>query len=403
MRRREFLTAGAAGMAALSWPGRFAFAATRDAEAWAPVFARLPTALRDLIDDPEYRIQIIWSRIARDPKDPRARIRIRSHAHGLTPRRWFSPASVVKLPMALLMAERLSAHDLDSDAQVRLSAPPQTGEWPDDEALVERFARGCNRTFAVSENVPYNRWYDYLGVDAVHARLVQLGYRDTRLIARLGSPDRIANRRSPGGVLLGADGREMERTEAATATERRFPFGRAMDGRGWMNADGSVTQGPRDFAYSNFMPLSDSLGMLRAFVLPETVPAKRRWRIAEPLRGQLLQMLAMRPRDSDDPRYNEAEYPDGYARWFLVGDGKERYPEGVRVFGKTGMAYGHLSEVAYVQENESGAEYMLAAAIHVNRDGVYNDDRYEYETIGLPFLAALGRAVLDVEREEAAR
>jgi Beta-lactamase enzyme family len=410
MRRRDFLAVGAASMAVASWPSRIALAATSDgwlaasmpsskiqpADAWAPVFERLPPSLRGLIDDPQYQIQLIWTRIVRDA---RGRPRLRRAEYGLTPQRWFSAASVSKLPMALLMAERLSAHGLNASAEIRLSAAPETGEWPADEPLSETFQRGCNRTFAVSENVPFNRWYEYLGADAVHARLARLGYPDTRLIARLGSSDREANRRSRGGALLAADGRIVERTEAMTAAERRFPFGSAMAGSGWQNDDGSVALGPRDFSYANFMPLADSLGMLQAFVLPETVPAKRRWRIAEPLRAQLLKALALRPRDSDDPRYDEAEHYDGYARWFLVGDGKQRYPEGLRVSGKSGMAYGYLSEVAHLQDRDAGAECLLAAAIHVNRDGIYNDDRYEYDSIGLPFLAALGRAVLDVERD----
>ena len=42
---------------------------------------------------------------------------------------------------------------------------------------------------------------------------------------------------------------------------------------------------------------------------------------------------------------------------------------------------------------------MLAASIRVNADGIYNDDRYEYDTVGIPFMAAWARAVLDVERE----
>jgi hypothetical protein len=400
MLRREFLTTGAAGMAALYWPKGFATAAMRDAEAWAPVFERLPPNLRALIDDPEYQIQMLWWRIERDAN---GHARIRRHAYGLAPQRWFSPASVVKLPMALLMAEQLSALGLDSAAEIALHAPPETGEWPADEPIKESFRRGCHRTFAISENVPYNRWYDFLGADAVNVRLAQMGYHKTRLIARLGSPDPKANRRTRGGYLVAPHGSPVSISSANRAAKRRFPFGWAKIGRGWQNADGSVTPGPHDFSYANFMPLADSLRMLQAFVLPWTVIKSHRWRIAEPLRRQLLQALAMRPRDSVDPRYDEAQYPDGYARWFLVGDGKERYPDSVLVLGKTGMAYGHLSEVAYLEDRDSGAELMLAAAIHVNRDGVYNDDRYEYETIGLPFLAALGRVVLDVEREGASK
>ena len=70
----------------------------------------------------------------------------------------------------------------------------------------------------------------------------------------------------------------------------------------------------------------------------------------------------------------------------------------MQVFGKSGMAYGFLSEVAYVVDRGSGAEFLLGATIHTNADGIYNDDRYEYDTAGLPFLAAVGHAVLDAER-----
>lgn len=400
MRRREVLSAIAAGAAAAWWPSSATSAgAGRVDEIWAPVFARLPADARARLDDPDLRLQILWTRVLRDPGDPNARPRLRRYAYGETPRRWFSPASVAKLPMALLMAERLSAHGLDAQASIRLNAAPETGEWPVDEPLEETFLRGCARTFTVSENVPYNRWYDYLGGDAIHARLKALGYANTRLIARLGSPDREANRRTRGGELRAPDGRIVARSDAATAAARRFPFGRALDGLGWKHDDGRIEPGPHEFSYANFMPLADSFGMLQAFAMPETVPAAHRWRIDEPLRAQLLRALALRPRDSDDPRYDEAQYPDGYARWFVVGDGATRYPDGLRVLGKTGMAYGHLSEVACMRDEETGAEWCLAAAIRADRDGVYNDDHYDYDAVGLPLLAALGRAVRDVERE----
>jgi hypothetical protein len=138
--------------------------------------------------------------------------------------------------------------------------------------------------------------------------------------------------------------------------------------------------------------------MLQAFVSPESVPAAQRWRIDGALRARLLRAMALRPRESASPRYPEVEYPDGYARWFFVGDGTARYPDGLSVSGKSGMAYGALSEVAYVVDRDSGAECMLAASLLANADGIFNDDHYEYDTVALPFMAALGRAVLDVER-----
>jgi hypothetical protein len=33
----------------------------------------------------------------------------------------------------------------------------------------------------------------------------------------------------------------------------------------------------------------------------------------------------------------------------------------------------------------------------VNKDGIFNDDAYEYEEIGIPFLAQLGREIYQQE------
>lgn len=392
IRRRKFL--GLCGAAfALPWP--CTRAGTTPSPYWQDVFARMPPELAALVSMPEHMVQLRRIRIARsvdgNPK-------LHTDDHGLAPRRWFSPASVAKLPMVLLTAERLSQHGLDEHASIRLSAPPETGEWPADEPLQETFRRGMQRTFAVSDNVPYNRWYEFLGVDAIHARLAQLGYPHARLIARYASPDPQANRRTGGGALLAPDGRGVEMRPPAVGGERRFPFGSVLLGRGWQRSDGSIEPGPHDFSRANFLPLTDSLAMLRAFLLPETVPARQRWRIDGALRMQLLHALGLRPREADEPHYDEREYPDGYARWFLVGGGSSRFPDGVHMFGKSGQAYGFLSEVAYVVDRTGGREFMLTAAIHANADGIYNDDRYEYDGVSLPFMASLGRAVLETER-----
>ena len=393
MHRREFLSWSALGLGVAALPQGLR-AAARDRSPWSDVFARMPPALAALVDDPQHAVQLRWVRIVRDADGARRYV---THDHGLAPRRWFPAASVVKLPMALLMAEAVQAAGGDMDSVLRLDAAPVSGEW-DDEPLADTFARGIDRTFAVSENRPYNRWYELLGGEHIHRRLAELGYPQVRLIARLGSSDIEANRRNGGGALLSADGRKLRRFPAATARVRRFPFGRVLSGEGWQNDDGSVTRGPHDFSHANFLPLADSLRMLQAFVSPESVPATQRWRIDGAVRARLLRALALRPRESTSPLYPEAEHPDGYARWFFVGDGTARYPDGLSVSGKSGMAYGALSEVVYVVDRDSGVECMLAASIRVNADGILNDDRYEYDTIGIPFMAAWSRAVLDVER-----
>ena len=40
---------------------------------------------------------------------------------------------------------------------------------------------------------------------------------------------------------------------------------------------------------------------------------------------------------------------------------------------------------------------MLAATIYCDEDGVVNDDKYDYDNIGFPFLKHLGQVIYDFE------
>jgi hypothetical protein len=39
----------------------------------------------------------------------------------------------------------------------------------------------------------------------------------------------------------------------------------------------------------------------------------------------------------------------------------------------------------------------LSATIYCNKDGILNDDIYEYETIGFPFMKNLGQLIYGLE------
>ncbi len=43
---------------------------------------------------------------------------------------------------------------------------------------------------------------------------------------------------------------------------------------------------------------------------------------------------------------------------------------------------------------------MLSATILANKDGVFNDSKYDYETIGFPFMKNLGRVIYEYESKK---
>ncbi|MEM7385611.1 MAG: hypothetical protein AAF514_11765, partial [Verrucomicrobiota bacterium] len=71
----------------------------------------------------------------------------------------------------------------------------------------------------------------------------------------------------------------------------------------------------------------------------------------------------------------------------------------VRVFSKSGMAYGYLIDNIYFVDFDRDIEFFLAAVIHVNENRIFNDNLYQYDEKGLPFLKELGLAVYRFEKQ----
>ncbi len=109
--------------------------------------------------------------------------------------------------------------------------------------------------------------------------------------------------------------------------------------------------------------------------------------------------MSMYPRESKFPKYSEKDYKDSYKKYFIYGDKSTRIEsDSVKIYNVVGQAYGFLSDIAYITDTKNNIEFMLSAVIYLNKDEVLNDGVYEYDTIGFPFLAELGRLVYNYEK-----
>ena len=103
------------------------------------------------------------------------------------------------------------------------------------------------------------------------------------------------------------------------------------------------------------------------------------------------------PRESTEPAYPDLANWDDYVKFLLFGSAKNSIPEHIRMYNKVGDAYGYLTDVAYIKDDKNAVEFMLAATIHVNANETFNDGVYEYNALGFPFLANLGKLVHEYE------
>jgi hypothetical protein len=358
----------------------------------APVLARAE----------HHRLQILYTQIDRDAQN---RPSFRSFGYRLDDPRYFYPASTVKLPAAVLALEKL--HDLkvpgltrDTPLRIEAGTPRQTAVAKDESKAdgLPTIAHYVRKIFLVSDNDAYNRLFEFLGQREINERLWAKGWQDARLLRRLESGLDDAENRVTNPFVFFAGPKEihrqpLERNEAEWSVE--MPDVR--QGRGYMKA-GVLVEEPMDFGRSNFLSLRTLQEVLKAVIFPEAMAPERRFRIGEDDRRFLLQAMSTLPRESAEPAYpDREEYPDAYVKYFLYAGSKQRIPDHVRIYNKVGQAYGYLLDDAYVVDFENGVEFLLTAVLQVNDDGVYNDDQYEYDTVGFPFLRDLGRAVYEHE------
>lgn len=375
------------------------------------------TGLGRVLAQPEYyHLQISLVRVRRDAQG-RPHLS-RPIGYRLRPREYFYPASAVKLAAAALALEKLRhlpptpALTADSPMRTDSAFAGQTRAWRDTSAATGRPSIGhyVRKALLVSDNDAYNRLYEFVGPQELNAGLRRLGLRRARLVHRLAVGDQEPGTRHTNPIRFFADtaGRQLLYAQPAAYWAGPLPPARVRAaslrvGQAYVDAHNQRVPKPLDLSQKNVFALRDLQQMLRAVVLPETLPPRRRLHLAAADYARLREALSQAPARSRSPRYDSLNYPATYAKFLLGGGGQGRLPPGVQVFNKIGQAYGFLIDNAYVLDAAHGVEFLLAATLYVNADGVLNDDQYEYDTVGLPFLRALGLRVYEAERQRKKR
>ena len=357
---------------------------------------------QQVIGEPEtYRLQFIYTQINRDRQNKPSFTNYYFHVDSTA---YFNPASTVKLPLALLALEKLNALNLpqvtkQTAMQFDSAYGHQTREWTDKTAQsgYPSVAHLIKKAFLVSENDPYSRLYEFVGQQAINRSLHTKGYPDTRITHRFVRMTPDENRHTNPVRFVDKAGKTIYAQPEAYNPDP-FDFSRvAKLGRGYYTGKDSLVNEPFDFTTRNKLPLEALQQLLQSTMFPQSVPAKQRFGLTEADYPFLWQYLSQFPGETNYPKYDGTQYYDNYVKFFFRDSTHHQLPAGVRVFNKVGWAYGFLTDASYVVDFTHRVEYMLTATIYVNSDGIMNDDRYDYETVGHPFLYQLGQTIYQYE------
>jgi hypothetical protein len=246
--------------------------------------------------------------------------------------------------------------------------------------------------FLVSSNEAFNRLYELVGQDGLAASVRRAGLGPAWIVHRLAEArSEEENRRFPRIDLVGDGFRHILPERTADPLPPPPPIPGIEIGEAYLVGDERVA-GPMDFREKNRIGLEQLQRALCMVARPDVDCGGPGFRLSDEDRALLLDALGALPRESVNPRYDPAEVPDHHVKYVLPGLRRVVPAEHLRVYDKSGQAYGFTLDNAWIVDRESGRELFFAAAVYTNDDGVLNDDLYEYDTVGLPFLADLAEA-----------
>jgi hypothetical protein len=358
--------------------------------------------LLHVLDNPDsFRVQILYTRIERENGGGE---RFKNYAYRYNPEEYFNPASTVKLPIALLALEKvhsLERYGVDKDSPMLTDSSYSGQETVHEDSTAANglpsIAQYVRRIFLISDNDAYNRLYEFLGQDYIHKRLWEMGYKDVRITRRFHPLTEDENRHTSQIRFLGKDGKIIY-TQPAAEGHVAFEFGApVLIGKGHWDAHDSLINTPMDFTRHNNLPLGDLQQLLQSVLYPESVPPLKRFRLTEADLAFLRQYMSEKPSESAHPKYDTTEYFDSYTKFFFFKAGRGSIPPYIRSFNKPGWSYGFLTDVAYIVDFKNNVDFMLSGTIYVNRDGILNDDKYEYDEVGYPFFKEVGEIIYQYE------
>ena len=320
---------------------------------------------------------------------------------------YFYPASTAKLPIAALALQRireLQAEGINIDSNTPFHIRDRYNHpiaLKDSTALNENLsvAHLIKKIFLVSDNDSYNFLFDFLGSDYINSELRKKGLSETSIHHKF---------------LFGADNQKTWEYHFIDHLDTLYyqPSIRAkqiisngnlkamIKGIGYIDGDKLVNR-PFDFRSKNRISINDLEGILKRILFPDVFDSSERFDLLEEDYKFLKFWMNRNTLESSDPDYNNnADLYDSYVKFFVYGDQKGAMTDNVRIFNKVGDAYGTLTETAYIQDRASAIEFLLTATVHVNENQIFNDNIYEYDSIGFPFMAGLGRAILNYEKNK---
>ena len=351
-----------------------------------------------MINKKKHEIQILLSQVKRDKS---GNISFIEDSYQLDENKYFYPASTVKLPIAILALQKIKSL---RDQGIPINADtPFLIKNKNGETIIDKDSTNINgdvtishlikKIFLVSDNDAYNYLFDFLGRDYINKELIKRGLKQTQIYHKfLFGADNINTWEY---TFIDENRNKIFHQSSISSKKIMEPLKLEglQKGRGYISS-GELINNPMNFDQKNRISIRDLQGIIKRIIFPEEFNKEERFELDDTDYKFLRYWMSRSTLESNYPNYKDQEYWDSYCKFFIYGDKKGAMTPEIRIYNKVGFAYGTLTDVAYVQDKKSSLEFFITATVLVNENQIFNDNIYEFEELGIPFLAELGREVL---------
>ena len=376
-----------------------------------PVFSQSRTILEDVLRSSDtaiqrvvknlekHQVQIVLTQVE---KRENKRVQFETTSFQLDESFYFYPASTIKLPIAVLALQKIRALQragipIDTKTPFQVYDSKENLIAANDPTHPEghfTIAHLIKKIFLVSDNTAYNYLFDFLGQDYINKELYKKGLKQTQLSHKSLYGENYDTNLA--FIFYDLNGKPIY-TQPSISSHQFYSNTKLKGikkGLGHIK-EGQYIASPMDFSKKNRSSLLDLEGILKRVVFPEVFASRAQFELEASDYEFLKYWMSRTTLESSIPDYNTGDYWDSYVKFFIYGDQKGKMNDQLRIYNKVGLAYGTLTDIAFIEDKKSGLCFFLSATLLVNQNEIFNDDLYEYEGIGIPFLAALGRQVLD--------
>ena len=251
----------------------------------------------------------------------------------------------------------------------------------------------------MSDNDAYNRLYEFVGREEINQKLKKYGLNGTRIVGRLAIGDAGESTRHTNPINF-YNGSKLVYQKPALydPNDYAMQLENMIMGKGYIDRNDKLVMKPFDFSKSNVYPLADQQAVLKRLLFLEVFPENERFNLTADDYQLIYHYMSMFPTESKYPSYLRPDYYPAYCKFLFYGaDSLASINPDIRIFNKVGDSYGYDIDNAYIVDFKNKVEFMLSAVVQSNDDEIYNDDKYEYKTVCLPFLRDLAQTIYQLE------